>query len=54
MQGLILLFIATALGIVGGLPVIIARRRGKHKGAGDKGIIVEIKELVFGKQAHSS
>ena len=54
LQGLILLFVATALGIVGGVPVMIAKRRGKHTGAGDKGIIEEVKELLFGKQAHSS
>ncbi|KAL3141724.1 hypothetical protein ABBQ32_004406 [Trebouxia sp. C0010 RCD-2024] len=53
-SGLIIIFVATGLGIVVGLPFLIAKRRGWHKGAGDKGMIAMFRETFFGKQGHSS
>lgn len=49
------MFVGAGLGIVVGLPFMIAKKNGMRRGPGDKGIsLTTFKEFFSGKQAHSS
>lgn len=53
-SGLVVLFVAVGLGIVVGLPFMIAKRRGMRRAPGDKQTGISLATFFGGKQAHSS